>query len=409
MRDILPAERARWRQVEERAHHCAARHGFEEIETPIIESAMLIERGVGESSDAGGKELYRLQPMTEASVPLVLRPEATAGVVRAYHEGHLGAGGVPVRLYSLGSMFRHDRPQAGRYRQFHQFNVEVLGEGSGAIDADLIELGWEWLAAVGLEGVGLELNSIGDESCRPAYLDLLRAYYRPLQDQLHPDCRRRLEESPLRLLDCKEAGCVALKARAPRITDHLCADCARSLAEVRELLQGAGVPHRVNPYLVRGLDYYTRTVFEFQRDNDEGAQSALGGGGRYDGLSAALGFADTPGSGFAMGLERIIANLPGELGGEPRPPLDLLVLIEEGVVSSAGAEVARRARQRVAAAADASPRSLKAKMRSASRAGVRWVALIAAGDVEGRRLRLRDMVSGEQRELDWDQLPEALG
>ncbi|MGH7862074.1 MAG: His/Gly/Thr/Pro-type tRNA ligase C-terminal domain-containing protein, partial [Candidatus Dormibacteraceae bacterium] len=156
--------------------------------------------------------------------------------------------------------------------------------------------------------------------------------------------------------------------------------------------------------------YYTRTVFEFQRADDEGAQSALGGGGRYDGLSAALGFADTPGSGFAMGLERIIATLPGELGGEPRrPSLDLLVLIEEGVASGAGAEVARRARQRVAAAADASPRSLKAKMRSASRAGVRWVALIAAGDVEGRRLRLRDMVSGEQRELGWDQLPEVLG
>lgn len=407
VRDILPPERWRWRQVESAAHELARRYGFEELETPIIEPAELIERGVGEGSDAGGKELYRLLSQGRSQASLVLRPEATAGVMRAYHEGHLDLGPQPQRLYSLGSMFRHDRPQAGRYRQFHQFNVEVLGSNAAAIDAELIEMGWEWLHGLGLNGLRMELNSIGDETCRPAYLVLLRSYYRPLKERLCADCQRRLEDNPLRLLDCKRPECREQSGGAPRIIDHLCPPCQESIAEVRRLLEAAGIPYRLEPTLVRGLDYYTRTVFEYQLDSLDGAQSALGGGGRYDGLAKALGFPDTAGSGFAMGLERIVLSLPP--GPAPAPAIELLVLPAEGVEAEAAARLTRLARTRVAAAADHSPRSLKAKMRSAARSGARWVAMVDPAEASAGRVRLRRMDSGEQSELSWEEMVEVLG
>src|SRR6266700_928125 len=276
VRDVLPAERAAWTVVERAALESARRYGYQEIEVPVIQ---------------------------------------------------------PVRLVTIGPMFRHDRPQAGRFRQFYQFDVEVIGDDSAAYDAEVIELTWGWLAGLGLAGVVLELNSIGDANCRPAYVELLQAYYRPLEDQLHPDCRRRLEENPLRLLDCKEAQCQPFQAGAPRITDHLCAPCAVAFAEVKSLLDAAGLEYRLNPFLVRGLDYYTRTVFEFQHDALGGAQNSLGGGGRYDGLPAA--------------------------------PADVLVLPMDAGLDRAAAQVGRRCRQAVPAAVDYSRRSLKAKMRAA--------------------------------------------
>src|SRR5216683_7349106 len=287
VRDILPAAVPLWRQAEQGAADVATKFGYQEIGTPIIEQLELIQR-VGEETDTVAKELYRLEK--RGSQNLALRPEATAGVVRAYFEGGLNQGPQPARLYLVGPMFRYDRPQKGRYRQFSQFNVEAIGVGSPAVDVEVIELARTWLIEVGVDKLALELNTIGDDQCRPAYLELLRAYYRPLKDKLHPDCQRRLEVNPLRLLDCKVPQCQPFKSRAPKITDHLCEPCATAWAVVRKLLDAAGIDYHLNPYLVRGLDYYTRTVFEFYPAGASGQQDALASGGRYDGLAAAEGW-----------------------------------------------------------------------------------------------------------------------
>lgn len=409
VRDILPAERPAWAVVERAAHRTARRFGYQEIETPIVEPIELVERAVGEDTDVVRKEVYRIEPHADGSARLVLRPEATAGIVRAYFEGNLNQGPQPVRLYCLGPMFRHDRPQAGRYRQFHQFDLEAIGDGAAGLDAEVIELVETWFAEVGLAGVSLELNSIGDGRCRPAYLARLQAYYRPLRDRLCADDRRRLETNPLRLLDCKEAACQPLKEAAPRLLDHLCVDCAAAFAEVRAHLDGAGVAYRLNPFLVRGLDYYTRTVFEFGHRGLGGAQNALGGGGRYDGLAEVLGHPATPGVGFAAGLERMVMVLRQE--GEEvigAPAAEVLVLTDGPGLGLAAAAVARACRAVTTAAADHSARSLKAKMRAASRSGCRWVAIMNADEEARRVVQLRDMSSGEQAEVAWAELPSRL-
>ena len=286
VRDILPEERGLWRVAEQAAARVAHRFGYREIETPIIERRELIERGVGEDSDAATKELYRFED--RGGRQLALRPEATASVVRAYFEGGLNQGPQPARLYLMGPMFRYDRPQKGRYRQFFQFDIEAIGGSSPALDAEVIEVARAWLFEVGLKELTLELNTIGDSICRPAYLDLLRAYYRPFKSRLHSECQHRVEVNPLRLLDCKVPQCQPFKADAPRITDHLCEPCALAWKTVRQLLDAAGIEYHLNPYLVRGLDYYTRTVFEFYPAGSTGSQDALASGGRYDGLAAAL-------------------------------------------------------------------------------------------------------------------------
>jgi histidyl-tRNA synthetase len=340
---------------------------------------------------------------------LVLRPEATAGIVRAYFEGELNQGPQPVRLYTIGPMFRHDRPQKGRYRQFYQFDVEVLGDSAAAYDAEVIEMTLGWLTDLGLTGITLQLNSIGDGKCRPQYLKALRDYYRPLKDRLHPDCQRRVEDNPLRLLDCKEPQCQPFKAAAPKTLDWLCDDCEAAFGEVRRLLDAGGIEYRLNPYLVRGLDYYTRTVFEFQHEAIGGAQNSLGGGGRYDGLASALGYPDTPGVGFAGGIDRVVMMLREEgheLAAAQAP--GLLVLPDGEDLEVAAAQVAREARKATSAAPDFSRRSLRAKMRAAARVGSRWVAIMNTDEAARRAVQLRDMRSGEQREVAWDRLAEAL-
>lgn len=413
MRDILPQDRAAFAVVEHAAANAARSFGYQEVELPIIEPLELIERGVGRDSDAGGKELFRLQPHTGAdgdgATRLVLRPEATASMVRAYFEGGLNQGPQPVRLFTIGPMFRHDKPQHLRFRQFSQLDVEVIGDPSPAYDVEVIEMTWNWLDGMGIGQVSLELNSIGDANCRPQYLRLLQDYYRPLKDQLHPDCQRRVEENPLRLFDCKEPQCQLVMAGAPRITDHLCAECAAAFEMVKSLLDVAGLEYRLNPFLVRGLDYYTRTVFEFQHGSLGGAQNALGGGGRYDGLAAALGYPDTPGVGFAGGIDRVAFMLQHELGAvTPAPAADVLVLPMVSGLERAAARVGRLCRAAAPTAVDFSARSLRAKMRAADRSGARWVVIMNDDEAARQVAQLRDLVSGSQREVAWDELPEAL-
>ena len=405
MRDILPRERAIWRIAEKAAADVARRFGYDEIVTPVIEHADLIER-VGEDTDAVAKELYRFDDRGGRN--LALRPEATAGVVRAYFEGGLNQGPQPARLHLIGPMFRYDRPQKGRYRQFFQFNIEAIGVGSAALDAEVIELAHDWLREVGLGQLRLELNSIGDAKCRPAYLEKLKAYYRPLKDKLHGDCQLRLERNPLRLLDCKVEQCQPFKAGAPRITDNLCDECSAAWAEVKRLLDAAGIEYELNPYVVRGLDYYTRTVFEFYPAGAIGQQDALASGGRYDGLAEAEGWPSTPGVGFAAGLDRV-TELMAATGAEVIAPgvADVAVL-PDGDLDVAAADVARICRTVRSVWVDYEQKSLRAKMRAANKLGARWVVLITEDDAKRRTVQLKEMASGEQVEVAWTDLPVRL-
>src|SRR6266850_4945607 len=405
VRDLMPQDRALWRAVENAASSVARTFGYQEIVTPIVEHAELIER-VGEDTDAVAKELYRFED--RGGRQLALRPEATAGVVRAYFEGHLNQGPQPSRLFLIGPMFRYNRPQKGRYRQFFQFDVEAIGTDSPAVDAEVIELAATWLRELGLRELRIELNTIGDAKCRPAYLDLLRAYYRPLKDQLHGDCQRRLETNPLLLLDCKVPQDQAFKAKAPRVTDHLCEECAEAWAVVRRLLDAAGIEYELNPYLVRGLDYYTRTVFEIYPAGAGGSQDALGGGGRYDGLAEAEGWPATPGVGFAAGMDRV-TELMAATGAEAIAPgvADVAVL-PDGDLDVAAADVARICRTVRSVWVDYERKSLRAKMRAANKLGARWVVLITEEDAKRRVAQLKEMASGEQVEVAWTDLPARL-
>jgi histidyl-tRNA synthetase len=405
VRDILPAAIPIWHQAELEAAAVAKRFGYQEISTPVIEQVELIAR-VGEETDTVAKELYRLDKRGNQN--LALRPEATAGVVRAYFEGGLNQGPQPCRLYLIGPMFRHDKPQKGRYRQFSQFDIEVIGGASPGFDAEVIEVAMSWLNDVGIQDLRLELNSIGDGKCRPAYLEKLKDYYRPHKSRLTADSQLRLERNPLRLLDSKVAQDQPFKAKAPKITDHLCDECNAHWSGVRRLLDAAGIEYELNPYLVRGLDYYTRTVFEFYPGGASGQQDALASGGRYDGLAEAEGWPATPGVGFAGGIDRVV-ELMASTGQEviANPAADVVV-IPDGDLSVEAAEVARICRGVRSVAVDFEPRSLRAKMKWANKLGAKWVVLLTPDTAKRRAAQLREMTSGEQTELDWVELPTRL-
>ena len=308
-RDLLPPETATWTRLERLAADLAARYGYRRIETPLFELTDVFERGVGEVTDIVEKELFRLASRNEDGESWALRPEPTAGIVRAYVQHGMQTWPQPVKLSEIGPMFRYDRPQAGRYRQFWQFDIEAIGDPGPAIDAEIIELGARYYADAGLAGVEVHLNSIGDPVCRPAFVAELTEYYRAHRDELPELERGRLERNVLRLLDSKDPAMVAINAGAPRITDRLCDACAEHFAGVRAHLDALGVAYRLEPGLVRGLDYYTRTAFEFYVTGREGQQQAIGGGGRYDGLVELLGGRPTPGIGFGIGLDRLVLAL----------------------------------------------------------------------------------------------------
>ncbi|HYM84412.1 MAG TPA: histidine--tRNA ligase, partial [Candidatus Dormibacteraeota bacterium] len=317
-RDLLPAERPTWTRVERLASDLAARYGYRAVETPLFEQTAVFERGVGQATDIVEKELFRLAQRSEDGESWALRPEETAGIVRAYVQHGMQTWPQPVKVTLVGPMYRYDRPQAGRYREFRQWDVEAIGDAGPAVDAEIVELGARFFREAGLDDVQVLLNSIGDGECRPAYLEALVAYYRGRAGKLPDVERRRLETNPLRLLDSKDPAMATINASAPRITDRLCDACAAHFAAVREHLDALGVVYRIEPSLVRGLDYYTRTAFEYYRRGAEGQQQALGGGGRYDGLVELLGGRPTPGIGFAIGIDRVVLAL-SDAGVPPVP------------------------------------------------------------------------------------------
>jgi histidyl-tRNA synthetase len=397
-RDLLPSERAAFARLETIARDLSARYGYREIEIPMFEQSAVFERGIGEVTDVVEKELFRLVPRTDESESWALRPEATASIARAYIQHGMQILPPPVKLAMTGPMFRYDRPQAGRYRQFWQWDVEAIGDPGPAVDAELVELGARFYRDAGLEDVEIHLNSIGDAACRPAYVEALAAHFRPHADRLPHVERRRLETNPLRLLDSKEPVMAELVASAPRITDQLCGPCAEHFAGVRAHLDALGIVYALDPSLVRGLDYYARTAFEYYPPGATGQQSALGGGGRYDGLIELLGGRPTPGIGFALGLDRVVFALEAA-GVQPHVDTAPLVVVV-GADPPATAERLRIATllrgDGIRARADLGVRKLGRQLEGASRDGAHFAVIIgdelAAGDVQ-----LKDLQAGTQR------------
>jgi len=405
--DILPKEQSYWRWVYDRATRLCEIYGYNRIDMPIFEEAGLFTRGVGQATDIVQKEMYVFEDRSGET--MALRPEATASICRAYLQHGMHNLPQPVRLWHWGPIFRYDRPQSGRQRQFTQFDCEIIGEDDPAVDAENIELAWRLYQDLGIGGLTLYLNSIGDRVCRPGYLEVLRQYYRDKLRRVCADCRVRFEKNPLRLLDCKVEGCQPVIAGAPPFTDHLCDDCAQHFQQLRSYLEALAIPYTINPRLVRGLDYYTRTVFEIQ-PLEEGSQNTIGGGGRYDGLIEELGGKPTPAIGFATGVERIILNLK-RLGVQPprlaRPTV--FVASQTAAARPAAIRLAGELRRGgVAAVVAAGDRSLKAQMRQADALGAAYAAIIGREELASETVVLRRMADGQQERLALGQVAEVL-
>ena len=397
-KDILPARIGQWIYVEGKIREICARYGFSEIRTPIFEHTELFQRGIGDTTDVVEKEMYTFTDRGGRS--LTLRPENTASAVRAYLENKLYADHPVTKLFYIGSMFRFDRPQKGRFREFHQFGVEVLGEKSPLVDAEIIILAVRFLESLGLNDLVLKLNSVGDAQCRTRYRQQLQDFFRDKLADLCEDCRSRFDRNPLRLLDCKNEKCQMVSRGAPEITDCLCDECQNHFQKVQDYLTSAGIQFVLDSRLVRGLDYYTRTAFEIQYV-PLGAQSAVAGGGRYDGLIEEIGGAPTPGIGFAVGLERVmvameIQNLyPME---EKHADVFLVALGETAQRAIFPLLIGMRDRG-LNVTMDYAGRSLKSQMRAADKAQARFVVILGEHELAENYAVLRDMYSSEQRQV----------
>jgi histidyl-tRNA synthetase len=394
-KDILPDEAALWRKLEQTARDVFRRFGLREIRLPILEKTELFARSIGEATDIVEKEMY-----TFADKGLTLRPEATASLLRAYIEHGLHVQQPVQRLFTIGPMFRHERPQKGRQRQFHQISVEVIGAAEARLDAELMAMAQMLLNALSLE-VSLEVNSLGCPECRPAFRNRLVEYLKGL-DGLCEDCKRRTESNPLRVLDCKNRECKALVQEAPSILDNICPDCDAHFVVVQQQLNELGVVYKLNRFMVRGLDYYTRTTFEFITDK-LGAQAAVAAGGRYDGLIEQLGGPkNTPGIGFALGMERIVLLMEQQEAAQDlatdRADLFAATLGEKAVAACAPIVHALR-KHGLYAAMDYSSRSLKAQMKQADRVNARFTLIVGEQELEKQEAVLRNMDTQEQSEF----------
>lgn len=396
--DILPQEQAYWKFVREKAGDLCRLYGYQRIDTPVFEQTGLFYHSVGEGTDIAEKEMYTFEDRSGTS--MTLRPEGTAPVCRAYIEHGMHNITQPVRLHYFGSIFRYERPQAGRYRQHQQFGIEALGDADPALDAEVIDIAWNLYASLGLSGLTVRLNSIGCQICRPGYLQSLREYYSDYSQVICRDCRVRMKRNLLRVLDCKEPSCQETIKGAPRISEHLCPDCTGHFNALKEYLGYLQIPFELNTYLVRGLDYYTRTVFEIQPEGG-GAQNVLGGGGRYDGLIEQIGGKPTPGVGFATGIERIILNLQKQ--GIVPPPVPGPEVYVAYLGEEAGREaiklVARLHQADIGATLAIGGKSLKAQLKQANALGVARAIIIGEEEVNKDCVVLRDMARGEQTEI----------
>jgi histidyl-tRNA synthetase len=406
--DVLPADSGPWQAILSTFARVAGSAGYGLIITPTFEDLNVFKR-IGEATDVVRKEMYDF--MDKGNRHVALRPEQTASVVRAFIEHHPT---TPWKAWYAGSQFRYEKPQAGRYREFHQLGIEAFGSGDADLDVEVVAVGWEFYRSLGIARMELLINSLGDDNCRPAYRRLLLDYLVEHRSELCAEHQGRVEENPLRVLDCKRPECRSVVSGAPHQIDHLCEPCAAHFGRVKEGLESLSIPFTIQPLLVRGLDYYTRTTFEYAGTGLESAQNALGGGGRYDGLVAAMGGPDTPAVGFALGIERILLALHAEDASAPGPtPLDAFV------VDFAGGTVARdlTARLRVAGfRVDRSfdGRSPKAQFKAADRSGARLALVVGPDEAAAGTVGIKDLQKGgEQAAVALDEivaeLPRRLG
>ena len=405
--DILPAEQSYWAHVQRKAADVCRLYGYERLDTPVFEDYRLFARADAEGTDLVDKEMYVFED--RSGQKLALRPENTAPVCRAYLEHGLFNLAQPIRLYYLGSAFRYERPQAGRYRQHNQFGCEALGDASPSLDVEVIELAIRFLEALGLSRLSVLLNSIGCRECQPKYVKILQNHYQALYDRVCDDCRVRMVKNPLRLLDCKEPVCREIANQAPHISDYLCPECKEHFQEVQDQLRLLGIPFALNHKLVRGLDYYTRTVFEVLPER-EGGQSAIVGGGRYDGLIEQIGGKPTPAVGFATGMERIILNLKEqgvEVPAEEGPAVYLACMGQAPRLAAVG--LARRLRDAgIGVVSSTGSKSLKAQLRQSNSLHMKYSVILGENEIEAGTAVVRDMSCNEQTIISQDDLADYL-
>ncbi len=400
-KDVLPSEVYKWHFVESVARETARRFGFSEIRFPTFEHTELFHRGVGDTTDIVQKEMYTFEDRGGRSI--TLRPEGTASVVRASVESSLFREGLPVKVYYIAANFRYEKPQAGRLREHHQFGVECFGAAGPEADADIIALAYTYLSTLGIKKTELQLNSIGCPECRKKYNEALKAYFEAHRDGLCETCLDRLGRNPLRLLDCKEEKCREINKDAPLLSDYLCQECAEHFAGVKAALDSVGIKYTENPKLVRGLDYYTRTVFEFV-SNAIGAQGTVLAGGRYDGLVEELGGQPTPGLGFGSGIERVLLQMEAEgvqLEDNSKPDLFIAAADEEARKAVGPLVLALRA-SGVAVERDLMGRGVRAQMKYASKIGAAYTIVIGTDEIEKGQVKIRDMETGKERECPLD-------
>ena len=404
MHDILPEDQQYYQKIYSTASEIADFYGFQKIDTPILEDAELFSRGVGLTTDIVEKQMYTLK--TRGGDYLALRPEFPAAFSRAYMEHGMFNLPQPVKLFTFGPLFRYERPQLGRFRQFHQIDLEAFGEGSSVIDAQIIQIFYNILKELKFKNIVIEINSIGDNQCRPYYKKLLTNYLKARENSLCSDCRRRIRENPLRVLDCKEEKCQPVKAQAPQLIDHLCEGCKTHFKQVLEFLDEIELPYRLNPYLVRGLDYYTKTVFEFFEDTDTGKNlGALVGGGRFDGLAKILGGKDTPACGAAAGVERLVQVIKERI--KDIPP------VKKNIFLAQLGDLAKRKslrlyedfrKSKILIAESLGKDSLKTQLRSADRLGASYTLILGQREALEGTVIVRDMKTGRQDTIKIDKV-----
>ena len=406
-KDVLPGEVYLWHHVENVARKTAEAYAFKEIRTPVFEHTELFLRGVGDTTDIVNKEMYTF--LDKGNRSITLRPEGTAGVARSFIENGLSGGVLPFKAYYLISAFRYERPQAGRLREFHQFGAELYGAAGAAADAEAIALAADFLKNLGLKKVNLQINSIGCKTCRADYQKALKEYFRPHLTEMCADCNSRFEKNPLRMIDCKEEGCRKYTANAPRMLDYLCGDCRSHFEEVKSLLNGAGIAFNVDPSIVRGLDYYSRTVFEFTSDA-AGAQGTVLGGGRYDTLLEQMGEKPVPAVGFAAGMERLLMVIDAEnapvpenkgiacyLAGMDKPSREKAFLLAQKL-RAAG----------VSCEVDLMERSVKAQFKYADKTKARFVAVIGEQELADGAANVKDMKNSTEERVEFASLAQYL-
>lgn len=405
--DVLPEESYKWQFVEQKLIETAGLYGFKETRVPVFEHTEVFTKNVGDTTDVVQKEMYTFTDKGDRSI--TLRPEFTAGVIRSVIEHSMTAAALPVKVCYCGGCYRYEKPQAGRLREFHQFGAECIGAASPAADAEVIAMANQLLRDVGVQKISLEINSIGCPNCRAEYHKALKAYFESHKEELCGTCNERLDRNPMRILDCKSPVCADIAKDAPVVIDYLCDECQAHFDGVKARLDSVGIAYKVNPRIVRGLDYYTRTVFEFI-SGDIGAQATVCGGGRYDGLLEQMGSQPQPALGFAMGIERLLMVLENQGAELPLPrPCDIYIApMGDAAAIKAGVLCAQLRDEGFEALTDIVGRGLKAQMRYANKIGARFTIVLGDSELISGKAKLKFMESGEEKEVDLNNLADEL-